>query len=104
MTRFTTSDRVIAVSRHCRSIRLILDSAVIVTAVLYRIGSTPSTASGTPMYVMMSTAEGDDPPPSEAGSVEYIIAENQCYLIRPDKIRTEYKGLCQSVWYFLYGV
>lgn len=35
---------------------MILESEVRVAAVLYKIGKTPSTASGTPMYVMMSVA------------------------------------------------
>lgn len=56
MTRFTTSLLVSAVSRDELSMRLILDNASNVTNVLYRMGSTPSTARGTPIKVMMSVA------------------------------------------------
>lgn len=54
-----TSPRVMPAKRPCLSALLTLASVTNVEMVLKMIGSTPKTARGTPIYVMMSVAETD---------------------------------------------
>src|ERR1700729_2739834 len=41
---------------------------------------------------------------AKAGTIKYIVAQNQGYFVLPDKLLTDHKCLCQSVRFFLYSV